>query len=201
MDLDDPVAAPTAERESQGLRRELKEWASVLDRESGDGKVLGDHKICDRWTAAVSRWAIDASLLGDAENLHIGLETLRSAHVRLPATGETVRAEAHVAAMMETVRAALDRARQAELEDTLDPSTRAAKILTLIYETPGITSTEIREELDTGESQVSRSGRALAERGLVIKTRHGQERRWRTTPRGAVAARKLQHRSPARQHA
>ncbi|WP_406722911.1 hypothetical protein OG968_24255 [Streptomyces althioticus] len=187
--------------ETQGLRRELNEWASLLERERGDGKVLGDHKVCDRWAAAVSRWIIDASLLGDAENLHVGLETLRSAHVRLPAAGDTARAEAQVTAMMETMRAALDRARQAELEDTLDPSTRAAKMLTLIYEVPGITSTQLKEDLETGESQVSRSGRALAERGLVIKTRHGAERRWRTTPRGAVAARKLQHRSPAKQPA
>lgn len=168
---------------------------------TGGGKCLSDPKLCDRWAAAVARWVIDANLLSDAENLHVALETLRSAHARLAVAGSTARAEIVVTVLLETTRAALERARQAELEDTLDPDTWAAKMLLVIHDIPGLTSQELASKLPTTDSQVSRSGRALIERGLVIKTRHGQERCWRASARGAVAARKLQRRATARAYA
>lgn len=177
-----------------GLRRELEVWASLLTEETGEGKRLGEREATDRWARAVSCWLIDASLLGDTESLHAGLEVLRSAHVRLRPVGPTARLEAMVAALAETARAGLDRARQTELAQTLDPDSWAARMLTTIDGQPGIISSMIAKELDADESQVSRSGRALVERGLAVKTRNGRSKGWRVTPRGAVTAEQLRSR-------
>ncbi|MFI1726478.1 hypothetical protein [Streptomyces sp. NPDC020489] len=104
--------------------------------------------------------------------------------------------------LAETARAGLDRTRQMLLAETLDPHTWAARMLLAMAETPSITSTQLlaelkNEELSADETQISRSGRALVERGLAIKTRHGREVSWRTSPRGAAVVRSLQQRMQA----
>jgi DNA-binding MarR family transcriptional regulator len=186
-DLEAPVVtAPEA-----GLRRELSEWASFLDHETGAGKQLGDDETADRWASAVASWVIDASLLLDGESLHAGLEVLRSAHTRLEPTGSTARLEALVALLAEAARAGLERSRQAQLADTLDPTSWSARMLVTVDEAPGITSATLSRALGAEDSQVSRSGRTLIERGLAIKTKHGRAVGWRATPRGAATAEQL----------
>jgi DNA-binding MarR family transcriptional regulator len=178
-----------------GLRRELEVWASLLAKETGDGKHLGDHAVVDHWASAVGYWLVDANLLADADNLHLGLEALRDAHTRLPPGGPTSRLEAMVTVLAETVRASLDRARQARLAENLDPNSWAARMLVAVADEPGVTSTEIVKRLCADESQISRSGRALVERGLAVKTRHGRVKGWSATPRGGATADRLRERS------
>ncbi|WP_078592179.1 winged helix DNA-binding protein [Streptomyces pseudogriseolus] len=74
-------------------------------------------------------------------------------------------------------------------------------MLMAINESPGVTSAELAGELDAEAAQISRSGTALIERGLVVKTRHGRERRWRLTPRGDVAVAELRRRTGSQREA
>lgn len=178
-----------------GARRELVAWASYLEQEAGDGKHLGDVAVADRWASAVGYWLVDASLLADTDNLQAGLEILRSAHARLRPTGQTARLEAHLTLLAEVARAGLDRARQSQLAENLDPASWAARMLVAIDEAPGITSAEVVRALGADDSQVSRSGRALIERGLAIKTRHGRVKGWRASPRGIVTVQRLRERT------
>lgn len=201
---DGPLAQvpPTTKSGRSGLERERRAWASVLEQVVEDAKrFTTEPGSADRWAAAVSRWLVDASLLADTQNLHAGLETLRSAHVRLfraPAP-ETARLEGMITALAETARACLDRARQTHLAETLDPQTLAARMLSMIEAKPGITSAEMTEQLGVDDSQISRSGRALIEHGLVTKERHGRVRSWRSTPRGAFTAQRTRHRAEKQQ--
>ena len=100
-------------------------WASFLEKETGDGKHLGDAETADRWASSVAYWLIDASLLCDNDNLHTGLEILHAAHARLRPSGPTARLEALVALFAETARAGLERTRQQQPERKLDPTSRA----------------------------------------------------------------------------
>jgi len=178
-----------------GLRRELEAWASLLEAETGDGKHLGEHRVVDRWASAVSYWLVDANLLADADNLYTGLEILRAAQTRLQPTGPTARLDAILTVLAETASAALERARQTKLAEYLDPTSWAARMLVLVQAERGITSTEIIRRLCADESQISRSGRALIERGLAAKSRHGRTMGWSATPRGALIAERLRQRS------
>jgi len=182
--------AVTGATGNPGLLRELQAWKDVLDTETGEGKYLGPEEA-DRWASAVSRWVIDASLLADTASLEAGFEVLRSAHGRLRGD-ETARLNALVMLLAETTRAGLDRARQYRVAEALDPNTRAAQMLLLMAGTPGITSSEMSSQLHAADTQISRSGTALIERGLAVKTRHGRERSWRLSPRGEIAVERLQ---------
>lgn len=194
-----PAQAPPTTRSGQsGLERERRAWASVLDQVVEDAKrFTAEPGSADRWAAAVSRWLVDASLLADAQSLHTGLETLRSAHVRLSwaSAPETVRLEGMITALAETARACLDRARQTHMAEALDPQTVAARMLSMIDAKPGITSAEMTQQLGVDDSQISRSGRALIEHGLATKERHGRVRSWRSTPRGAFTAQRTRDRA------
>jgi hypothetical protein len=185
------IQADAGDGASAGRERGLKVWAARLAEETGDGKVLGEQAIVDRWAAAVSRWLVDTALSGDVANLHAALEELRAAVLRLRPTGPVARLEAAVVTLAEVARAGLDRARQDHLADTLDPNSWAARMLVLVFRTPHITSADIVGQLGVHEAQISRSGKALVERGLVVKARHGRAKGWHATPRGAAVAQRL----------
>jgi PAS domain-containing protein len=185
------------ERATTGLERGLDVWASRLKEETGDGKVLGEQAPVDRWASAVSRWLMDAALLADTANLHAALEILREAVLRLDPEGPTARLETAVVTLAEVARAGLDRARQSEVVDTLDPNSWAARMLLLAHEQPHITSAKIVAKLGAHEAQISRSGKALTEQGLLVKNRHGRLKGWHTTPRGAITAQRLADRANA----
>jgi DNA-binding MarR family transcriptional regulator len=181
-----------------GLDRERAVWAAAVQRGSEAAElVIEERGRANRWAGAVGRWIADASLLGDERALCAGIEALRSAHAGLvgrDAPG-AVRLDGMLAAFAETAHASLDRIRQQQLADDLDPSTVAARMLALIDGKPGITSGELTEELRVSDSEVSRTGKALGERGLAVKTRHGKERFWHPTPRGTVTAGRLRERA------
>jgi hypothetical protein len=166
-------------------------WATRLEEETGDGKILGEQAAVDRWASAVSRWLVDAALSDDAVNLHAAVEVLRTAVLRLHPTGPTARLETAVVTLAEVARAGLDRSRQNHLAETLDPNSWAARMLVLAHQTPHITSSDLVDQLGAHEAQISRSGKALVERGLLVKSRHGRSKGWHATPRGAALAARL----------
>jgi hypothetical protein len=176
-------------------------WAAVIKDIDHVKRVTAEPELADRWAAAVGRWLADASLLTDVDNLRAALETLRTAHMSLShdLTPEADRLDGMMCAFAETARACLDRARQTQLAATLDPQTVAARMLLMIDDEPGISSAQVTLQLGVDESQISRSGRTLIERGLAVKDRHGKERTWRCTPRGAFTAQQTRQRSGNRQ--
>ncbi|WP_410599402.1 MarR family transcriptional regulator [Amycolatopsis sp. lyj-90] len=178
---------PTAE----GISRGFEAWATKLKEETGEGKVLGDHAAVDRWAAAVGRWLVDAALLADIPALSSALSAFQNAGMRLQPGGHTMRLEAVVMGLAEVAQAALDRAEQAALADTLDPRSWAARMLVLVHREPHITSSDVCDRLKVHEAQISRSGKMLLERGLVVKTRLGRSKGWYATPRGEAVAEQL----------
>ncbi|OOC05722.1 MarR family transcriptional regulator [Amycolatopsis azurea] len=182
-----PAPGNTAE-DAEGLSRGLDTWATKLREETGEGKVLGDHAAVDRWAAAVGRWLVDATLLADIPSLRSALQAFQAAGMRLQPGGATTRLEAVVTALAEVAQSALDRAEQAALADDLDPKSWAAKMLVLVHGEPHITSSDVCSRLGAHEAQISRSGKALMERGLVVKTRLGRSKGWYATPRGGAVA-------------
>ncbi|MBB5851195.1 MarR family transcriptional regulator [Amycolatopsis umgeniensis] len=185
-----PAPESTAE-DAEGVARGLDAWASKLKEETGEGKVLGDHAAVDRWAAAVGRWLVDATLLADIPSLRSALRAFQEAGMRLQPGGHTMRLEAVVTSLAEVAQAALDRAEQATLADTLDPKSWAAKMLLLAHREPHITSSDVCSRLGVHEAQISRSGKMLMERGLVVKTRLGRSKGWYATPRGEAVAKQL----------
>nr|WP_042191392.1 hypothetical protein [Kibdelosporangium sp. MJ126-NF4]CEL20049.1 hypothetical protein [Kibdelosporangium sp. MJ126-NF4]CTQ97273.1 hypothetical protein [Kibdelosporangium sp. MJ126-NF4] len=190
--------ANTATESATGLDQGRKIWADLLKQETGDGKVLGDQAAVHRWVAAVSRWLVDATLLADEPNLRQALDVMRQAAMRLHPAGPTAQLEASLVTLAEIARAGLDRARQNRLADTLDPSSWAARMLVLVCARPHITSADIVSELGAHEAQISRSGKALVDRGLLVKSRHGRAKGWHVTPRGTVTAQRLADRDTQR---
>lgn len=189
-----PAEPGAATESSTGLEQGFKVWSALLDQEAGDGKILGDQAALHRWTAAVGRWLVDATLLADIPNLHQALEFFRDSAARLQPAGPTAHLETTLIAFAEIARAGLDRARQNHLADSLDPGSWAARMLVLVHERPHITSAEVVSALGAHEAQVSRSGKALVDRGLLVKSRHGRAKGWHVTPRGAVTAQRLAER-------
>jgi DNA-binding MarR family transcriptional regulator len=188
----DKVAA--AVDEVAALRRRLEIWARRLKEETGEGKVLGDRAAVDRWAGAVGGWLVDATLVADVSSLEAALHAFRSAATHLQPNSPTDRLEAVLTGFAEVAQASLDRVERVELADTLDPSSWAAKMLVLAYREPHVTSADICRRLKVHEAQISRSGKALLERGLVVKTRHGRSVGWYVTPRGEFVAERLTER-------
>jgi AcrR family transcriptional regulator len=62
--------------------------------------------------------------------------------------------------------------------------TQAHRFLNALGERRGVGSSELRELLDTDETQVSRTGRRLLESGLVSRRKAGRQALWALTPRG-----------------
>lgn len=187
-----------------GLERERLVWSAVIEHGFEGAEIVSEESdLADRWAAAVGHWLTDASMLADAYNLHAGVEALRSAHMQLACASEpgAARVDGMIIAFAETARAALDRVRQEQLAGTLDPGTVAARMLLMIDDEPGTSSARVMSQLNVQESQVSRAGRSLIERGFALKTRHGRERSWRLTPRGAALARRVRNRANGQQSA
>jgi AcrR family transcriptional regulator len=65
--------------------------------------------------------------------------------------------------------------------------TQAHEFLSALAGAPRIGSAELRELLETDETQVSRAGRRLLEAGLVTRRKIGRQVYWEMTPRGQRA--------------
>jgi DNA-binding MarR family transcriptional regulator len=76
-------------------------------------------------------------------------------------------------------------------ENALRHNTQSWQFLDALWSEPNQTSTQLREAIDTGESQVSRVGRDLRARGLVVQRRAGRTAIWELTPRGRQLVNKL----------
>ena len=141
----------------------------------------------DGWDAELSSATVDlvdAILEADATALEQATDPLRDVLADLPAAnGHAREARGWLLALLAMTRSALQRMPAAE-ELALARNTHAWGFLTALAEAPARTGAEVRERLGTSESQLSRVGRGLLGRGLVVQRRLGREVLWELTPRG-----------------
>jgi hypothetical protein len=178
---------------------QVEEWAYWLDQRVTDPTKDVDEGAPYRWATAVSHWLIDATLLTDTDSLEVGQQRLRTAYRNFhPTEARGTQLATIMTVLAETIQAGLDRARQARLEQTLEPGSWAAKVLIKIDQEPDLNNTQLSLTLGTGETQISRTARALSGYGLVVSSRYGRQNAWRTTPRGAGLVEQLLRRSNPR---
>jgi len=130
---------------------------------------------------AVALGLVDALLEGDGETIAAALHALRDARARADGDRE----------LAGWLDAAIDFAHWG-LERTPAPAavtrgTRAHAFLRALDGAPRLGSAELRGLLEVDETQVSRTGRRLLERGLVTRSKVGRQAFWRLTPRGRGA--------------
>jgi steroid delta-isomerase-like uncharacterized protein len=178
-----------ASEDRRGLLDEVHDWAAFLSEEAPYSE-----DAADRWATSVSHWVVDACLLADQHSLRAGLDVLQDAYGELPPDQAAPELAGMISALAEVVQAALDRAEQAVWEQTVDPSTHAARMLVEIVNQPGLTNSILAERLGVDPSEISRSGRLLNTRGLAFNERR-RHSSWRATPRGKSAAERIRSRT------
>ena len=130
---------------------------------------------------AVALGLVDALLDGDDESLAAALDALRDARARADGDQELVgwldAAIAYCYWGLERVQSGAVVARETQAHDFLSE----------LVDSPQLGSAELRGLLEIDETQVSRTGRALLESGLVTRRKVGRQVFWQLTPRGRRA--------------
>lgn len=134
---------------------------------------------------AVALGLVDALLDADHASLNAALDALRDARATAPEGDER---------LLGWLDAAIALAHWSLERLPLDPAiagiasgTQAHRFLSALVERPAIGSSQLRELLETDETQVSRTGRRLLEGGLVSRRKAGRQALWALTPRGRRA--------------
>jgi AcrR family transcriptional regulator len=130
---------------------------------------------------------VDAVLERDSATLNAVLEALHEAHAR--ADGDTGWLDAAIAFAHWGLERSPATAPVAE-------GTQAHQFLAAVADAPRAGSAQLRDLLDTDETQVSRTGRRLLDAGLVTRRKVGRQVFWELTPRG----RSTLDDAPAAQH-
>jgi hypothetical protein len=141
----------------------------------------------DGWEATLSPVAMtvaDALLAADAATLAELGDPLRDALADLfDDRGHAREARGYLLGMLALARWGLQRLPDpAAIE--IDRSTHQWKMLVALDRHERLSSGELRDHLQTNESQVSRTGRHLLASGLVAQRRAGRTATWELTPRG-----------------
>jgi DNA-binding MarR family transcriptional regulator/AcrR family transcriptional regulator len=130
---------------------------------------------------AVVLGLVDALHAGDGATLSEALDALRDARAhadgRLELSGWLDAAIAFAYWGLERVPSS----------PGVGPGTQAHAFLRALDGSPQRGSAELRGILDVDETQVSRAGRRLLERGLVMRRKAGRQVFWQLTPRGREA--------------
>lgn len=160
------------------------ELLELLDTRSGTWEVE---------LSAVTALVVDALLHADAATLDALVEPLRHAEVDVSSVeGHGREISGYLAALLSAVDVALER-----LPDPSDfaiaEDSQAQRMLDALDEQP-LTSQELVERLQTGDSQISRVGRTLLAAGLVNQRRAGRVAIWEATPRGRKLVQRDQNR-------
>jgi AcrR family transcriptional regulator len=158
------VTTPTVDRKAAMVQR-----IERLDDDSGRRE-------------AVALGLVDALLAGDDQSLIAALEALRAARARAEA-GEAL--AGWVDALITIAYFGLERA--PSCQPGVTRGTQAHDFLSALAGSMQLGSTELRQLLDTDETQVSRTGHRLLEAGLVTRRKVGRQVFWQLTPRGRRA--------------
>jgi AcrR family transcriptional regulator len=130
---------------------------------------------------AVALGLLDAVLEADAETLGAALDALRDARAR---AGEEEQLLGWLDAAIAFAHWGLERVASPV---GVARGTQAHEFLTMLEGSPQLGSAELRQLLETDETQVSRTGRRLLDSGLVTRRKVGRQVFWQLSPRGRRA--------------
>ena len=132
---------------------------------------------------------VDALLDADESTLRAALDALRDARGRALSAeperlAERERLLGWLAGMIAVAHWALERLTPESTLAAVAQGTQAHGFLQALERSTHLASAELRQLLDTDETQVSRTGRRLLESGLVSRRKVGRHVFWELTPRG-----------------
>jgi len=130
---------------------------------------------------AVALGLVDAVLEADAETLGAALDALRDARAR---AGEEEQLLGWLDAGIAFAHWGFERVASPE---GVARGTQAHEFLNVLEASPQLGSAELRQLLETDETQVSRTGRRLLDSGLVTRRKVGRQVFWQLSPRGRRA--------------
>jgi AcrR family transcriptional regulator len=130
---------------------------------------------------AVALGLVDALLERDDETLAAALDALRDA--RAGADGD----QGLIGGLDTAIAFAHWGLERVPSQTAVAQGTRAHDFLSVLAGSPPLGSAELRRRLEIDETQVSRTGRRLLERGLVTRRKVGRQVFWQLTPRGQRA--------------
>ena len=134
---------------------------------------------------ALALGLVDALLDADDATLREALAALRSARARAIGVGQDGSALiGWLDSLLAVAHWGLERVAETA---AVARGTRAWEFLDALSDAGRLGSSELRERLETDETQVSRTGRQLLEAGLVGRSRAGRNVNWQITPRGRRA--------------
>jgi AcrR family transcriptional regulator/DNA-binding transcriptional ArsR family regulator len=151
---------------------------------------------------AVALGLVDALLEADETTVRTALGALRDARRRVlaaePEPGpEREQLLGWLAGMISVAHWALERLTPESTLAAVAGGTQAFSFLQALEHSPHVGSAELRQLLETDETQVSRTGRRLLDSGLVSRRKVGRHVFWELTPRGRRALEVAPARSPA----
>ncbi|HEX3432986.1 MAG TPA: helix-turn-helix domain-containing protein [Solirubrobacteraceae bacterium] len=156
------------------------EWLRRLDPNAADWESQ---------LSVVTSTVADALVHGDSQALHEILDPVRDELARLFDTrGHSREMRGYLLAVLATTRAGLERLPEPFAVQIPTDSHAAAMLQALSTERP-LSSQELRDQLGTSPSQISRVGRQLLSSGLVVQRRTGRTASLEITPRGLETAR------------
>jgi hypothetical protein len=135
--------------------------------------------------SAVTLGLVDAILCADVEALEATTDPLRDALADISTdTGHAREIRGWLLGMLSFTEWSLQRLPSPD-EIELIHDTHARRFLeALCRADQPLGSKDLRQHLSTGDSQISRTGRELMARGLVVQRRIGRTALWEPTPRG-----------------
>lgn len=139
---------------------------------------------------AVAVGIVDALRDADEATLRATLDALREARGRALSAErvpESERLLGWLAGMIAVAHWSLERLTPESTLAVVAKGTQAYLFLQALERSPRLAGAELRQLLDTDETQVSRTGRRLLESGLVSRRKVGRQVFWELTPRGRRA--------------
>jgi DNA-binding MarR family transcriptional regulator len=157
--------------------------------------VDGNTEDWDAQLSALTLAFVDSLLAGDTQALEFAADPLRDRLATLygeaAERGHGREVRGWFMALLSMCRWGLQRLPAPE-ELQYQPGTQPYEFLMLLAKDRATTSSTVKQQLNTGDSQVSRTGRDLASSGLVVQRRAGRQALWELTPRGRQAVDRLQ---------
>lgn len=149
----------------------------------------------DRQLSALTAVLVDTLLAGDTASLQAASDPIRDRLAQLygdeAEQGQGRELRGWLMALLAMTRLGLERLPAPE-DLQYQQGTQPFQFLVSLTEERAMASSQIKEALSTGDSQVSRTGRDLIAAGLVLQRRAGRQALWELTPRGRQLVRRLE---------
>lgn len=135
---------------------------------------------------ALAMLLIDSTLNGDEESLRSLQDWLRIERARCAGGKHSSDLELYgrLLGLIDVSHWALERALPLDDMRYIERGSHANRFLRQLTAEPGLANRELADRLGVDETQISRVGRRLRERGLVASRLFGRRNRWELTPKG-----------------